>query len=178
MTTNNSITLTACEAAKVLGLAPSTLAKLQLSGNGPVYCKLGRRVVYRREDLEGVARIACCTQHLGRRGATAQEPDRATAGLRDGDSHPNPPPGEGPSELFGGGRSTVWLAQEHRAQLGQARLAAIDDRRPMLILGRELLRFLRPRGRKSGRAHLCPWRPALRATSALDGGLGRFLRSD
>jgi hypothetical protein len=52
MTTNNSITLTACEAAKVLGLAPSTLAKLRLSGNGPVYCKLGRRVVYRREDLE------------------------------------------------------------------------------------------------------------------------------
>ena len=51
MTTNNSITLTACEAAKVLGLAPSTLAKLRLSGNGPVYCKLGRRVVYRREDL-------------------------------------------------------------------------------------------------------------------------------
>src|SRR5262245_35633253 len=90
MTTNNSITLTACEAAKVLGLAPSTLAKLRLSGNGPVYCKLGRRLVYRREDLEGVARIACCTQHLGRRGATAQEPDRATAGLRDRDSHPNP----------------------------------------------------------------------------------------
>jgi Helix-turn-helix domain len=42
--------LTAGEAAKVLGLAPSTLAKLRLSGNGPVYCKLGRRVVYRREE--------------------------------------------------------------------------------------------------------------------------------
>ena len=52
MTTNNSITLTAGEAADVLGLAPSTMAKLRLSGNGPVYCKLGRRVVYRREDLE------------------------------------------------------------------------------------------------------------------------------
>jgi predicted DNA-binding transcriptional regulator AlpA len=52
MSTNNSITLTAGEAAKVLGLASSTLAKLRLSGNGPVYCKLGRRVVYRREDLE------------------------------------------------------------------------------------------------------------------------------
>jgi predicted DNA-binding transcriptional regulator AlpA len=49
--TNNPITLTAEEAAKVLGLAASTLAKLRLSGNGPVYCKLGRRVVYRREDL-------------------------------------------------------------------------------------------------------------------------------
>jgi predicted DNA-binding transcriptional regulator AlpA len=51
MTTNNHITLTAIEAATVLGLAPSTLAKLRLGGNGPVYCKLGRRVVYRREDL-------------------------------------------------------------------------------------------------------------------------------
>jgi hypothetical protein len=27
------------------------LDRLRLSGNGPVYCKLGRRVVYRREDL-------------------------------------------------------------------------------------------------------------------------------
>jgi predicted DNA-binding transcriptional regulator AlpA len=52
MTTNNPITLTACEAAKILGLATSTLAKLRLSGTGPVYCKLGRRVVYRRKDLE------------------------------------------------------------------------------------------------------------------------------
>jgi len=52
MTTANSITLTASEAAEVLGLAPSTLAKLRLTGNGPVYCKLGRRVVYRRQDLE------------------------------------------------------------------------------------------------------------------------------
>jgi excisionase family DNA binding protein len=53
MTTNNPITLTSREAAKVLGLAPSTLAKLRLNGNGPVYYKLGRRVLYRRESLEG-----------------------------------------------------------------------------------------------------------------------------
>ena len=50
--TNHIFTLTAYEAAKVLGLAPSTLAKLRLNGNGPTYCKLGRRVVYRRADLE------------------------------------------------------------------------------------------------------------------------------
>jgi predicted DNA-binding transcriptional regulator AlpA len=36
----------------MLGLATSTLAKLRLKGNGPTYCKLGRRVVYRRADLE------------------------------------------------------------------------------------------------------------------------------
>src|SRR5262249_42656459 len=44
--------LTAAEAAKIVGVAPSTLAKLRLNGNGPIYCKLGRRVVYRRPDLE------------------------------------------------------------------------------------------------------------------------------
>ena len=52
MMTNNPITLTADAAARLLGLAPSTLAKLRLSGNGPIYCKLGRRVVYRRDDLD------------------------------------------------------------------------------------------------------------------------------
>jgi excisionase family DNA binding protein len=52
MTTDNPITMTVNEAARLLGLAPSTLAKLRLNGNGPVYCKLGRRVVYRRSDLE------------------------------------------------------------------------------------------------------------------------------
>jgi predicted DNA-binding transcriptional regulator AlpA len=50
--TDYTLTLTACEAAKILGLATSTLAKLRLNGNGPTYCKLGRRVVYRRADLE------------------------------------------------------------------------------------------------------------------------------
>ena len=50
--TNYTLTFTAQEAARLLGLAPSTLAKLRLNGNGPIYCKLGRRVVYRRADLE------------------------------------------------------------------------------------------------------------------------------
>ena len=39
-------------AAQIVGLSESTLAKLRLNGNGPVYCKLGRRVVYRPTDLE------------------------------------------------------------------------------------------------------------------------------
>jgi predicted DNA-binding transcriptional regulator AlpA len=39
-------------AARLVGLSESTLAKLRLNGNGPVYCKLGRRVVYRPSDLE------------------------------------------------------------------------------------------------------------------------------
>jgi predicted DNA-binding transcriptional regulator AlpA len=44
--------ITATAAAKFVGLSESTLAKLRLNGNGPTYCKLGRRVVYRPADLE------------------------------------------------------------------------------------------------------------------------------
>jgi predicted DNA-binding transcriptional regulator AlpA len=46
------IALSAREAARLLGLSESTLAKLRLSGGGPVYSKLGSRVVYMPEDLE------------------------------------------------------------------------------------------------------------------------------
>ena len=38
--------------AKELGLSVSTLAKMRLYGTGPIFSKLGRRVVYRPEDLE------------------------------------------------------------------------------------------------------------------------------
>ena len=44
--------VTAKVAAVIVGLSASTLAKLRLNGNGPCYCKLGRRVVYRPDDLE------------------------------------------------------------------------------------------------------------------------------
>jgi predicted DNA-binding transcriptional regulator AlpA len=44
--------VTTVEAARLVGLSESTLAKLRLNGNGPIYCKLGRRVVYRLADLE------------------------------------------------------------------------------------------------------------------------------
>jgi predicted DNA-binding transcriptional regulator AlpA len=44
--------VTAKVAAKFVGLSASTLAKLRLNGNGPIYCKLGRRVLYRPSDLE------------------------------------------------------------------------------------------------------------------------------
>ena len=44
--------VTTSDAAKIVGLSESTLTKLRLYGNGPTYCKLGRRVVYRLTDLE------------------------------------------------------------------------------------------------------------------------------
>ncbi len=40
------------EAARFLNLSPSTLAKMRLSGKSPTYIKMGRRVAYRRSDLE------------------------------------------------------------------------------------------------------------------------------
>ena len=52
MTPQNSLVLSAADAAKQLNLSTSTLAKMRLGGSGPAYSKLGRRVVYRLEDLE------------------------------------------------------------------------------------------------------------------------------
>jgi predicted DNA-binding transcriptional regulator AlpA len=40
------------EAAQYCGSSASTFEKLRLTGGGPVYSKLGRRVVYRIEDLD------------------------------------------------------------------------------------------------------------------------------
>lgn len=40
------------DAAKYLGLSVQTLAKLRWSGDSPVYCKAGRRVLYDREDMD------------------------------------------------------------------------------------------------------------------------------
>ncbi len=40
------------EAADYCGSSTSTFEKLRLSGGGPIYSKIGRRVVYRVEDLD------------------------------------------------------------------------------------------------------------------------------
>lgn len=40
------------DAAQYLGLSASTLNKLRLTGDGPPYYKLSRRVVYRQSDLD------------------------------------------------------------------------------------------------------------------------------
>lgn len=43
--------LTQSEAANLLRLSERTLERHRLSGTGPVFVKLGRRVVYRASDL-------------------------------------------------------------------------------------------------------------------------------
>lgn len=44
--------MTTDEAATFLRIAASTLCKLRLTGNGPVFMKLGRRVLYAEADLK------------------------------------------------------------------------------------------------------------------------------
>ncbi len=44
--------LRTAEAAEYCGSSASTFEKLRLKGGGPVYSKIGRRVVYRVEDLD------------------------------------------------------------------------------------------------------------------------------
>ena len=44
--------ISAEDAANILNISSSTLAKMRLSGASPLYVKLGRRVAYRPSDLE------------------------------------------------------------------------------------------------------------------------------
>ena len=57
-------TLSTKEAATYIGLSASLLEKLRLQGTGPVFCRLGERVVrYRHADLDAWvnARVATST---------------------------------------------------------------------------------------------------------------------
>ncbi|WP_419783306.1 helix-turn-helix domain-containing protein [Maridesulfovibrio sp.] len=40
------------EAAEYLGFRPNTLEVWRCHGRGPRYCKLGRKVVYKKNDLD------------------------------------------------------------------------------------------------------------------------------
>ncbi len=53
--------LNAAEAADYLNVSSSMLAKRRLSGDGPRYSKLGKRVVYAVADLESWASGSKCS---------------------------------------------------------------------------------------------------------------------
>ena len=138
--------VTAKVAARIVGLSESTLAKLRLNGNGPVYCKLGRRVVYRPVDLDQwlQSRTARDTSDADARFLKALD-GRAPA-LTMGYRHPNPRLAkihrsysvEECRALFTVHKNTVrnWLRQG---------LEPIDGQRPTVIRGDELRRFLTER---------------------------------
>jgi predicted DNA-binding transcriptional regulator AlpA len=44
--------LTQRQAAEIVSLSERTLERLRVSGTGPHYVKLGRRVAYRQADIE------------------------------------------------------------------------------------------------------------------------------
>lgn len=44
--------LTQAETAELLRLSERTLERWRVVGGGPVFCKLGKRVLYRRPDLD------------------------------------------------------------------------------------------------------------------------------
>lgn len=52
MTTDNPAVLSAVQVSERYNISTSTLAKMRLSGRGPVFVKLGRRVFYRQDDLD------------------------------------------------------------------------------------------------------------------------------
>jgi excisionase family DNA binding protein len=46
------VLLTQAETAELLRLSERTLERWRVTGGGPVFCKLGKRVLYRKADLE------------------------------------------------------------------------------------------------------------------------------
>ncbi len=68
--------LTQQEAAAYLRLSPRTLERHRVAGTGSVYVKLGRRVLYRRSDLDdwAASRTFGSTSEAEADAATAQRP--------------------------------------------------------------------------------------------------------
>lgn len=48
----NPAALRPLEAGSYLSLSPQRLARLRLEGRGPVFCRDGRSILYRIEDLD------------------------------------------------------------------------------------------------------------------------------
>ncbi len=74
------------EASRLIGLSPRTLEKYRCYGGGPVYLKIGGRVVYRQADLEAWAEQAARTSTHDAADATELAdlaPGRSAAGSLD-----------------------------------------------------------------------------------------------
>jgi predicted DNA-binding transcriptional regulator AlpA len=67
------------EAARFLGLSERTLEKHRTYGTGPIYRKLGGRVVYSVEDLQAWADRGLVTSTSDPRGGTVLPAKRQTA---------------------------------------------------------------------------------------------------
>jgi len=77
--------VSAPEAAQYLGFSASTLAKLRISGGGPRYLKLNRRVAYDTRDLDAwlAARRRSSTSDSGLAAGLARRQRRARDAVAD-----------------------------------------------------------------------------------------------
>lgn len=66
--------LTPDEAAKILEVRPSTLARWRWAGRGPRYAKYGKVIRYRREDIDAFIQAHLC-RHTAH--ADAKKPSEA-----------------------------------------------------------------------------------------------------
>lgn len=80
--------LRTAEAARFLGLSDRTLEKHRTYGTGPVYRKLGGRVVYAIEDLQRWADRGLATSTSDPRSGTVLPAKRQTAPTSATSSHP------------------------------------------------------------------------------------------
>ena len=67
------------EAALILGISPRTLEKYRCHGSGPVFRKLGGRVVYAIEDVEAWAAQSACRSTSDPQYVTARSAGRPQA---------------------------------------------------------------------------------------------------
>ena len=77
------------DAADILGISPRTLEKYRCHGGGPVFRKLGGRVVYAIDDIEAWANQSACRstsdpQYLAARGAGQMRPSAEARGATPG----------------------------------------------------------------------------------------------
>lgn len=71
------------QAASFLGVAPKTLANWRSQGKGPRFCRLGRTIAYRQEDLDAFA--------VSNLVNVASAGDVRTAAVRGGSAASRPP---------------------------------------------------------------------------------------
>lgn len=71
--------MTQVEAGSFLALSPRTLERFRLEGRGPMFLKLGRRVVYSRDDLVAWAESQRRTSTSDARGTERNVSRRACA---------------------------------------------------------------------------------------------------
>jgi hypothetical protein len=92
-----SSVLDAAAAAGYMGISSGTLAKMRLAGNSPLYLKLGRRVLYRRVDLDAwletrLARNTSDAQKRLPKSLTGQLVEKTNGRLKaNPDTAPTPP---------------------------------------------------------------------------------------